>query len=144
MNTERELLREARERIAESLPAGWEDCAGYTKDEDVIRRIDALLSQPAPEPVAFDDWPEYHDSAMGCGLEDRNITNRYEAMRYGWECAIDRVAERLPPLYAAPPSAKVPLMKAVGRVGADGEPRLYARVRAGTELYAIVRDAQGE
>ena len=31
------------------------------------------------------DDPEYNYSAMGCGLEDRNITDRYEAMQYGWE-----------------------------------------------------------
>jgi hypothetical protein len=33
---------------------------------------------------------------MGCGLEDRNITDRYEAMQYGWDQALERVAERLP------------------------------------------------
>lgn len=51
------------------------------------------IAEPAPN---FDDWPEYHDSGMGCGLEDRGITDRYEAMRHGWECALERVAERLP------------------------------------------------
>lgn len=42
------------------------------------------------------DVPTYHYEAMGCGLEDRNITDRYEAMQYGWECAIDRVFEQIP------------------------------------------------
>jgi hypothetical protein len=28
---------------------------------------------------------------MGCGLEDRNIHDRYDAMHHGWECALERV-----------------------------------------------------
>lgn len=39
----------------------------------------------------LDGEPEYHHQGMGCGLEDRNITDRYEAMRYGWEKAMGRV-----------------------------------------------------
>ena len=58
------------------------------------------------EPVAFDDWPDYHEQAMGCGLEDRGITDRYEAMRYGWDEALERAWEAiklLGPLYTHPP-----------------------------------------
>ncbi len=55
------------------------------------------------------DWPEYHQRAMGCGLEDRGIRDRYEAMQYGWDQAIERVAERLPEtLYATPQAAAQP------------------------------------
>jgi hypothetical protein len=43
----------------------------------------------------FDDWPEFHAEGMGCGLEDRGITDRYEAMRYGWDEAIDAVFQRM-------------------------------------------------
>ncbi|EKZ6354388.1 hypothetical protein RE066_001476 [Klebsiella aerogenes] len=35
--------------------------------------------------------PQYHDEGMGCGLEDRGITDRYEAMQYGWYEAMERV-----------------------------------------------------
>ncbi len=35
--------------------------------------------------------PEYNEQAMGCGLEDRAITDRYAAMEYGWERAMERV-----------------------------------------------------
>lgn len=35
--------------------------------------------------------PNYHDDAMECGLDGRGITGRYEAMRYGWDEALDRV-----------------------------------------------------
>jgi NTP pyrophosphatase (non-canonical NTP hydrolase) len=42
--------------------------------------------------------PEYHDNGMGCGLEDRNITDLYDAMHHGWECAMERVyAEHINP-----------------------------------------------
>lgn len=35
--------------------------------------------------------PDYHAEGMGCGLEDRGITDRYEAMRHGWDEAMERV-----------------------------------------------------
>ena len=38
---------------------------------------------------------EYHTQGMGCGLEDLGITDRYEAMNYGWEEAMKRVEEAL-------------------------------------------------
>jgi hypothetical protein len=41
------------------------------------------------------DLPEYHDEGMGCGLEDRNITDRYEAMAFGWEQAMGRVESEI-------------------------------------------------
>jgi hypothetical protein len=40
-----------------------------------------------------DNEPEYHSQGMGCGLEDHNITDRYQAMYYGWEKAIERMYE---------------------------------------------------
>ncbi len=39
----------------------------------------------------LDGEPEYHDQGMGCGLEDRGITDRYDAMHHGWEQAMERV-----------------------------------------------------
>jgi len=41
-------------------------------------------------------WPEYHYSGMGCGLEDRGIHDRYDAMFHGWECAVERCMEAIP------------------------------------------------
>lgn len=43
----------------------------------------------------FNDIP-YHYQGMGCGIEDRGIHDRYAACEYGWECAMERVAERFP------------------------------------------------
>lgn len=40
-------------------------------------------------------YPEYHYQGMGCGLEDRGITDRYEAMQYGWDEAIERCASEV-------------------------------------------------
>ena len=58
------------------------------------------------EPVSFRDcWPEFHAEGMGCGLEDQEITDRYEAMRYGWNEALDRAWETINlfgPLYTHP------------------------------------------
>lgn len=41
--------------------------------------------------------PEYHSVGMGCGLEDRNITDRYEAMQHGFERAVEKCCELFPP-----------------------------------------------
>lgn len=40
--------------------------------------------------------PKYHDNGMGCGLEDRGINDRYEAMGYGWDQAMERVCSEFP------------------------------------------------
>lgn len=73
---------------------GWEE--GF--------KAGLVKAQPEQEPFEM-EWPDYNESAMGCGLEDRNITDRYEAMQYGWDEAISRVSECLPDvLYTAPPS----------------------------------------
>lgn len=62
-----------------------------------------LKAASGQEPVTI-EVPEYHDEAMGCGIEDRGITDRYEAARYGWDEALTRMFEQIPdePLYAAP------------------------------------------
>lgn len=74
-------------------------------DYQLMQEIEIYLAQPEtkPKPITI-DWPEYHYEGMGCGIEDRNITDRYDACRYGWDCALDAVAEILPEkLYAEPP-----------------------------------------
>lgn len=63
----------------------------------IARAIEsAVLAKLREQKPVEIDWPDYHYTGMGCGLEDRNITNRYEAMAYGWDCAIDAIAERIP------------------------------------------------
>ncbi len=59
---------------------------------------DALIQKMADAPTVEDiESIEYHVQGMGCGLEDRDIIDRYDAMAYGWECAIGRVLELFPP-----------------------------------------------
>lgn len=64
------------------------------------------MADVAPQPPALGvevevEYPHFSDQGMGCGLEDRGITDRYEAMRYGWDEAMDRCAgEVVEPLRA--------------------------------------------
>lgn len=37
----------------------------------------------------------YYPDGMGCGIEDRGITDRYEACEYGWNEAIEAVIEAI-------------------------------------------------
>ncbi|HII0365292.1 TPA: hypothetical protein ACYX8U_002102, partial [Klebsiella pneumoniae] len=39
----------------------------------------------------LDNEPQYHNEGMGCGLEDRGITDLYDACRYGWDEAMERI-----------------------------------------------------
>ena len=39
----------------------------------------------------LDGQPEYHEVGMGCGVEDHNISDRYEAAAFGWDQAMERV-----------------------------------------------------
>jgi hypothetical protein len=61
------------------------------------KRADALAVENAEmrETLTYiidnSNMPEYHYEGMGCGLEDRGITDPYDAMYHGWECAIGRV-----------------------------------------------------
>lgn len=50
---------------------------------------------PLPEPLGI-HWPELHSNALGCGVEDRNIHDRYEAAEYGWQDGVDRAAGCVP------------------------------------------------
>ncbi|MCX3408807.1 hypothetical protein [Raoultella ornithinolytica] len=49
------------------------------------------LKQIVDSVTDLDNEPQYHDEGMGCGLEDRGITDRYEACYYGWNKAMERV-----------------------------------------------------
>ena len=53
--------------------------------EDVAMRL------LAASVTNLDNEPQYHDEGMGCGLEDRGITDRYDACRYGWDEAMERI-----------------------------------------------------
>ncbi|XUV82746.1 hypothetical protein ACREYP_04775 [Enterobacter sp. TMH.L2] len=64
---------------------------------NLTAQVQGLATENAELKEIFDsvtnleNEPEYHEAGMGCGLEDRGITDRYEAMRHGWDCAMERV-----------------------------------------------------
>jgi hypothetical protein len=92
MNTTPTTLEERARAIASS-PHSY---AG----EDTTAIINELLGEQAVSVKETIDLlggqpPEYHEQGMCCGLEDRNITDRYEAMEFGWEAAMERVYEEV-------------------------------------------------
>lgn len=44
----------------------------------------------------FPERPAYHSMAVGAGIEDADITDRYEAAAYGWTEALERYEENFP------------------------------------------------
>lgn len=50
---------------------------------------------PLPEALEI-SWPEMHCQALGCGVEDRGIVDRYEAAQYGFQDGVDKAAECVP------------------------------------------------
>ena len=86
------LTDEEIKLLGEGTSGTWQD------DLQFARAIEAAVLKrmsEQSEPIEI-EYPDYSYQGMGCGLEDRGITDRYEAMRYGWDCAIDAMAERIP------------------------------------------------
>lgn len=99
----------------------------------------ALEWDQLPGPVEI-EYPEYSEQGMGCGLEDRGITDRYEAMRYGYDEALDQFARILDgygPLYTRADTHGV-----VGTHGADGESRVHGESEV-AQLRALLAQAVG-
>lgn len=51
------------------------------------------ITLPAPLQI---DWPELNAQALGCGVEDRDLHDRYECAEYGWQDGVDRAAQCVP------------------------------------------------
>ncbi len=82
----------------------------------------------------LDNEPQYHDEGMGCGLEDRGITDRYDACRYGWDEAMERIyGEVIPCAEELDFSATD---RIVAGIKADGVEEFAAYQRAITEEWA--------
>lgn len=88
----------------------------YTDYKALEDRLSALTAESqhlrslAERLTSTDCLPEYHYQGMGCGLEDRGIHDRYEAMYHGWESALDRVAEEV---LLCPEDLETPVMDEV-------------------------------
>ncbi|WP_433867012.1 hypothetical protein [Ralstonia wenshanensis] len=48
-----------------------------------------------PEPLEI-DWPTLNAHALGCGVEDRGLYDRYDCANYGFEDGVDQAASRVP------------------------------------------------
>ncbi|HCB8972518.1 TPA: hypothetical protein M2O87_003058 [Klebsiella pneumoniae] len=60
--------------------------------ENVALALENVVMKQIVDSVTnLDNEPQYHDEGMGCGLEDRGITDRYDACRYGWDEAMERI-----------------------------------------------------
>ncbi|HBG9534934.1 TPA: hypothetical protein KRV23_005274 [Klebsiella oxytoca] len=83
------------------LIAALESAGELSIREQKFLKLAKAFKQLASENVAMkqiidsvtnlDNEPQYHDEGMGCGLEDRGITDRYDACRYGWDEAMERI-----------------------------------------------------
>lgn len=128
-------------------------CGGSQHGADIDQVYYAMIAAaPQPEPVESEpviiEEPNYHFEAMGCGLEDRNITDRYEAMQYGWDCAISRMFEQIPdePLYTTPQHDRTAELEAALKEARDAL-RYYGGDKYGTfanEAYAKINEVLGD
>ena len=88
-------------QVVNELIASLESAGELSIREQKFLKLAKAYQQLAAENVAMkqiidsvtnlDNEPQYHDEGMGCGLEDRGITDRYDACRYGWDEAMERI-----------------------------------------------------
>lgn len=144
MNRDMQIAEAVREAVCNSISAFLPENKQRVV-ENFGREVNLaaiITSVPKPEPFEI-DWPEYHSEAMGCGLEDRGIRDRYEAMQYGWDCAIERVAECIPEvIYTTPPSTEInqQLLGEVTEVLRIFQSHLGARRSSCDELGVVLWD----
>ncbi len=73
------------------MAAMWEGWKGRSIEMDKLATENVEMKQIIDSVTNLDNEPQYHDEGMGCGLEDRGITDRYDACRYGWDEAMERI-----------------------------------------------------
>ncbi|MFW0699043.1 hypothetical protein [Pantoea sp. R13S299] len=78
------------------------DCA-LVRGDELQKERDALAAENVALKSAIsyvcdtDNQPDYQYDGMGCGIEDRGIIDRYEAARYGWDEALERMYSEVIP-----------------------------------------------
>ncbi|EPQ5995046.1 hypothetical protein [Klebsiella pneumoniae] len=81
-------LQTLRDTAMQALKSQVEQLAA----ENVALALENVAMKQIVDSVTnLDNEPQYHAEGMGCGLEDRGITDRYDACRYGWDEAMERV-----------------------------------------------------
>lgn len=113
---------------------------------------------PLPEPLQI-DWPTAHSVALGCGVEDRGIHDRYEAAEYGFEDGVQKAACCVPDVIydadqilaygqaciaAAAPNAQLvaALQSALAIINNEADPDEYAAPLA--KIRAALSAIKGE
>lgn len=84
------------------------ECGGVWPEGDFAKAGGCPKCGPDEPKV---EWPNFHDQVMGCGLENRGIRDRYEAMRYGWDEALERCESEV----VAPLQAEIERLNSVER-----------------------------
>ncbi|WP_372703620.1 hypothetical protein [Klebsiella pneumoniae] len=123
------------------MAAMWEGWKGRSIEMDKLAAENVALAlenvamkQIVDSVTNLDNEPQYHDEGMGCGLEDRGITDRYDACRYGWDEAMERIyGEVIPCADELDVSATD---RIVAGVKADGVEEFAAYQRTITEEWA--------
>ncbi len=107
------------------------DAPGQPEIHELCGKVEgalAALSHAEGEAVEI-EAPEFHAEGMGCGLEDRGITDRYEAMEYGFNEAVEQyeaIIDGYGQLYTHPaPQVAVPEAKNLDAL-TDREDKLMA------------------
>lgn len=72
-------------------PVGGEDFVYGS----LVQAADGVFIVEEGTDVTFTE-PDFHKSAMGCGLEDKGITDRYEAMEHGFQEGVERCERNHP------------------------------------------------
>lgn len=81
-------LQALRDTAMQALKSQVEQLAA----ENVALALENVAMKQIVDSVTnLDNEPQYHAEGMGCGLEARGITDRYDACRYGWDEAMVRV-----------------------------------------------------
>lgn len=85
-------FEKCREIVGCPVGIDLQDHLRHLAAENVGLALDNLaLKQIVDSVTDLSNEPQYHEEGMGCGLEDRGITDRYEACYYGWNEAMERV-----------------------------------------------------
>lgn len=66
-------------------------CVQLAAENVALALENVAMKQIVDSVTNLDNEPQYHAEGMGCGLEDRGITDRYDACRYGWDEAMERI-----------------------------------------------------
>ena len=78
----------------EKCPVSWWRMDGLQEKVNKLTEALKILSKWR-EPDSVQGLKEY-DQGLMCGVEDRGFqTNGYDAMRYGYDAALERVAEEI-------------------------------------------------